>query len=183
MAAHKKHINLLPKDEFESSFVGKLLKWALTVGRYIVIGTELVVIGSFLSRFSLDRQLTDFNESIAQKQAIIASYGSLEDDIRSTQKRLVLIGKLNREQLGVSKFVDQAVAFTPVDVTYTQLGFSKDTVDLSGVAFSEAGFTTLLAELRIREEFERVNLKRVASQGESGGGIEFEIELKLASER
>ena len=179
MAARKKKINLLPKDEFDRSFLGKFLKWALTVGRYIVIGTELVVIGSFLARFSLDRQVTDLNEAIAQKQAIIDSFGTLEADARSIQARLVVIGDVSEDQLKVAEFLDKTSSFTPVDVVYTVLGFSQDEVTLSGVAFSEAGFRTLLLELGEDESFEKVAVERVTSEGDQGGGIEFDIKLTL----
>jgi hypothetical protein len=60
-------VNLLPKDPFLSTSLGKLLQWSLTVGRYLVIFTELIVVSSFAARFSLDRQVTDLNASILQK--------------------------------------------------------------------------------------------------------------------
>ena len=60
MAAPKKHeIELLPKEEWEKTSFGKFIKWTLNVGRYIVIATELIVILAFVSRFKLDRDLTD----------------------------------------------------------------------------------------------------------------------------
>src|SRR3989338_1332237 len=119
MPASDKYINLLPQDPFEASFLGKFLKWALSVGRYIVIGTELVVIGSFLTRFSLDRQVTDLNESIAQKQAIIASYGDLESKLRLLQAQLKLVEELDGQTLGTGNFMQTISSFTPLDVVYS----------------------------------------------------------------
>jgi len=179
MASRKNQINLLPKDEFEQSFWGKFLKWSLTVGRYIVIGTELVVIGSFLARFSLDRQVTDLNEAIAQKQAVIASYGDLEPEVRSIQKRLEVSEELIEQQLQTEEFLANTATFTPVDVAYNIMKFSKDEVVLSGVAFSEAGFRTLMVEVKSNESFSNVNLTRVSSEGDEGVGINFEIKMDL----
>jgi len=71
MPAQKSQIELLPREEWEETSFGKFLKWLLTVGRYIVIFTELVVILAFLSRFKLDRDLTDLYKQIENKQAII----------------------------------------------------------------------------------------------------------------
>ena len=70
-------INLVPKDPFFATIPGRVLKWALSAGRYIVIFTELVVIISFATRFTLDRQVTDLNDTITSKEAIINSYGAL----------------------------------------------------------------------------------------------------------
>lgn len=181
MAAQKKEVNLLPKDEFERSFVGKFLKWSLSVGRYIVIGTELVVIGSFLARFSLDRQVTDLNEALARKQAVIASYGDLESEIRSIQRRLDLIGSLSKDQLQLQGFLDRAVAFTPVDVVYSTFSLSREGISLKGTAFSEAGFRTLVAELRENTDFNRVDLRQVSSAGDEGVGIDFDIDVGIAA--
>ena len=58
-ARHPVPINLLPKTEFELSFWGRFIKWALSTGRYIIILTELVVIIAFMSRFKLDRDASD----------------------------------------------------------------------------------------------------------------------------
>lgn len=173
MAAQKTTINLLPQDPFDASFVGKLLKWALSVGRYIVIGTELVVIGSFLTRFSLDRQVTDLNEAMAQKLAILASYGDLETEVRSIQNRLKLVKDLSDQSLGVGQVMQTIVALTPVDVAYTRLELSNEEVVLSGRAVSDAGFQTLLSTVRQEEGFTKIEVERASSEG--GAGIEFAI--------
>ena len=82
MAAPKSEIELLPQEGWEKGTLGKLLKWALTAGRYIVIVTELAVIMAFLSRFKFDRELTDLHEEIKQKQAVIQSAQSFETEFR-----------------------------------------------------------------------------------------------------
>ena len=81
-------INLLPKDPFLESPLGKILQWALSAGRYLVIVTELVVVISFATRFSLDRRVTDLNSAIHQKQIIIQSYGDLEERVLTVQKKI-----------------------------------------------------------------------------------------------
>ena len=63
---HKNSVNLLPKDAFESSTFGVVLEWALAFGKWVVILTQLVVMGAFLWRFGLDRKLTDLRKEIAQ---------------------------------------------------------------------------------------------------------------------
>ncbi len=178
--AAQKQINLLPQDPFEQSFVGKFLKWALSVGRYIVIGTELVVIGSFLTRFSLDRQMTDLNEAIAQKQAILASYGNLENEVRSVQNRLNLVAEISKNQISSQKILAQISSFTPVDVTYKSITFAADTIKLSGMAFSEAGLQTLMGKLKSDKNFSKVEVKHLASASEAVESVGFDLEITLA---
>src|SRR3989344_7706937 len=168
MPASNKHINLLPPDPFEESFLGKFLKWVLSVGRYIVIGTELVVIGSFLARFSLDRQVTDLNESIAQNQAIIASYGDLEQQLRQLQAQLKVVEELEGQTLNAGNFFSLVTQFTPVDVVYDNVEIKSDTIDLAGNAYSEAGFRTLLTRLRVLPQIKRISVPNMSSGTGSG---------------
>src|SRR3989344_871361 len=81
-------INLLGQEDLKHTAQGRIIGWALTYGRYIMIGTEIVVLLAFISRFSLDRRLTDLKEEISQKQAILEANISLEQDIRLLQDTL-----------------------------------------------------------------------------------------------
>ncbi|MBI2009692.1 MAG: PilN domain-containing protein [Candidatus Chisholmbacteria bacterium] len=178
MTAQTLTINLLPKDEFERSFLGKFLKWALTVGRYIVIGTELVVISSFLARFSLDRQMTDLNEAMAAKQNVLASYATIESRVRVLQARLDLVKELTSEQLGMATLMTTTARLTPIDLVYTSLTYTPEAVTFQGIAFSEAGLQTLLSTMRAEKGFSKVTVKRISSAGSQGNGLDFEIEAQ-----
>ena len=48
----------------ELPFVERLYKWITSVGRYIVIGVEMVVLVAFIARFFLDQSLNDITEKI-----------------------------------------------------------------------------------------------------------------------
>ena len=72
------------------SFWGRFLKWSLTAGRYIIILTELVVIMAFMSRFKLDHDLSDLNDAILGKQALLEASSNTEKVLRLTQARLNL---------------------------------------------------------------------------------------------
>ena len=71
MPAKQPTINLIGEEEMAHTPVGRIVAWAVTYGRYIMIGTEIIVLLAFISRFSLDRKLTDLNDEVSQKQAII----------------------------------------------------------------------------------------------------------------
>src|SRR3972149_11726382 len=63
----------------------EILKWALTVGRLLVILTELTAFSAFIYRFTLDRTLIDLHEKINQEQAIVASLKDREAIYRNLQ--------------------------------------------------------------------------------------------------
>ena len=87
-AANEIKVNLLGQEQFTHAPLGRFVTWAMTYGRYIMISTEFVVLIAFLSRFSLDRQLTDLKDEISQKQDIIQANQTLESNFRMAQTEL-----------------------------------------------------------------------------------------------
>lgn len=176
-------INLLPKDPFEDSFWGRFLKWALSVGRYIVVATELIVVLSFLSRFKLDRDLTDLNEAVALNQAVLESYRDLEKDYRLLAKRLETINQLQGESLSGVKKIDELVGLTPVDVFFSRVTLNEKGIELTGTALSDRGLRTLLSKLKGEDRFERISVTSIVSGGSEGEGIAFRVKAEVGKEK
>lgn len=179
MAARKRDIELAPKEEWEKRPLGRFLKWALTIGRYIVIITELIVILAFLSRFKLDRDLTDLYEEIRQKQAIVESASDFENDFRFLQKRLATIQSLEEEQLGAARVLEEVTRLTPLDVSFTDLSSTSEEISFTATALSEAGLATFLRELKASPRFEKLILSQVSSETTKEIGIQFNLSAKL----
>ena len=180
MAAQKRKIELIPKEDWEKKPLGRFLKWALTIGRYIVIITELIVILAFLSRFKLDRDLTNLYEEIEQKQAIIESTSNLENDFRFLQKRLAAIQNLEKTQLKAAKVLEELAGLTPVDVVFTNLSSTNEEISFSATALSEVGLATFLNNLKSSGRFENLNLSQVSIGETKELGIQFNLSAKLA---
>ena len=67
MPAFELDIDLLKQKPIEERFLGRFLEWALSYGRYIIIGTQIIVLLAFFSRFKLDQELSDLHERIDEK--------------------------------------------------------------------------------------------------------------------
>lgn len=174
-AARKRDIELLPKEEWEKTSFGRFLKWALTAGRWIVIITELIVILAFLSRFKLDRDLTELYEDIKQKQTVIESASDFEDKFRFLQKRLATIDGLEKKQLAAEKVIDEIALLTPLDVSLNNLTISGKEISLTATALSEQGLATFLNNFKSSPKFEKLIISDVSSGTEKGVGIQFEL--------
>jgi Tfp pilus assembly protein PilN len=169
-------LNLYPEDPFYATLVGKILRWAVSAGRHIVIFTELVVIGSFLSRFVLDRQLTDLNTSIVQKQAIAESYGTLEADFRAAQRKTKDIAFVLSTQ-GRWPVIDTLAKVTPPDVKYSQISLSVDRLSLEGKANSNQSLSLLLRGLQAQPDFSAISVGEIQSGDQRDPGVTFNITL------
>jgi Tfp pilus assembly protein PilN len=175
MAARKTAIEFLPQEEWEKGTWGKVLKWALNIGRHIVIFTELVVILAFLSRFKLDRDLTDLGEKIKQQQAIITSWGNFEETFRFLGKRLETINELKKNQLETDLFLDELANLVPIDVVVYDFNISDKKLSLSATAFSEGGLSIFLKNLKNSSRFKNVKLTQLGFSPEKGEGIKFQL--------
>jgi len=179
MAARKTAIEFLPQEDWEKGTFGKILKWALTVGRHIVIFTELIVILAFLSRFKLDRDLTDLGEEIKQKQAIVEASAQFEKEFRFLGKQLQTIESLRKNQLGAEEVLSELAALIPVDVYLADFNVTGKQVSLTAIALSERGLGTFLRNLKESPKFENLSLSQVSSQMEKEIGIKFQLKGEL----
>src|SRR3989344_7346869 len=101
-AAKLAKINLLPKDSFDFSTLGKFLRWSLTTGRVLVVLTEFVVILAFGSRFYFDKRLNDLVEEIVQKQAVVDSYAEIEKTTRDILTKQEVVNSYLANNLRIS---------------------------------------------------------------------------------
>ena len=172
-------VNLISQDEFSQNAIGKVMLWALSIGRYIVVFTELIVIMSFLSRFKLDRELTDLNEAINRQKAIILSYGNLESDFRYAQSQLALVRE-NQSGISPTDVLTLLSQTTPTDVKVNQLQLSDSGMQLSATALSPQGFIRFITNLLAQESVSHLSIGGVSSK-DQGLTIEFEVTADIQS--
>ena len=175
MKLAKLRINLLPKEELEKRALGKFLKWSLTAGRYIIVGTEIIVLLAFFSRFKLDRQLTDLHEEISQKEAIAQYNSEFEKKARNIQKQLEEIKNIEKDydlSIKLLAFFEENI---PKEITLEKLSFSQEEISLSGVSLSTTSFIDFLARIRNSEKFSQVVLEDLSKTGEE------KLKFKLAA--
>ncbi len=171
-------INLLPKDPFLTSPIGRLLQWALSAGRYLVIFTELVVVMSFATRFSLDRQVTDLNGMIHQKQVIIESYGDLEDKVRAAQKKITAYQQVEQQQNLADAFT--AISeITPQDVILDELDIEQDHIVFSGTTRSSVSLNLLVNNIQLSPKFSDITIDKIQAASAQNPGYRFQIQAKL----
>jgi len=175
----KQVFNLLPKDELEKSTFGQFLKWALSIGRYIVMSVELLVILAFLFRFKLDQDKAALTEEIKRQQTVIGSFTELEKNVRYTQKRLELVKKIKQEPFNPSQILEDLAKLTPIDVTLSELAIKNDSLIIKGYGLSNVGLDTFLSGLKSSKKFSQINLQSVSSKGRKDPTLNFELTIKV----
>lgn len=171
-SAELPQVNLYPNDPFFDSLIGRVMRWLVGAGRHLIIFTELVVIVSFGSRFVLDRQLTDLNEQIMQKQAVAQSYGDLEQKFREAQQQVEDV-QLVLEQQGQLKVMTALSKVTPPTVKYSSIDIDEGSVSLNGETSTINMIALLVENLKNNPDFQRITINQIKQSEGSDPVLEF----------
>lgn len=162
MPKNQKLINLLPQEEFEASVTGRVLKWTMSTFRYIVIVTEMIVMGAFLSRFWLDAQNADLGDSLKTKTAQIQAQSDFEKTFRNFQTRLKVLAEMDKN-IEPTTVVGSIVSKLPTDVVLTSISYQDKSTALKGISGSEIGIAQFVANLRGDKTFKKITLGQITS--------------------
>jgi len=161
-------VNLIGEEEMEHTPVGRIVTWAVTYGRYIMIGTEIIVLLAFISRFSLDRKLTDLNDEVSQKQAIIDANHDFETEFRTLQNTLTKVQTLLTTPQTTENALSAVQTLLPGDVRLDSLDITGESVVGNVVANTTAGFSQMVANLQAANIFSQVDIGDVKRSPTAG---------------
>lgn len=178
-AQQQKTINLLVRTDFEYSTVGKLLAWLLSAGRTIVILTELVVIIAFLSRFWLDKTLTDLSEANESKRVQVEASFPFEEDFKDVQNKINLVKQLDKERIKTSSLVQTITQLLPSDIALISISFSGSKITLQGDSLTEASLAGFINSLESSKKFKNTTLTSIALENRAQQVIKFTINADL----
>jgi Tfp pilus assembly protein PilN len=169
----KGKVNLLPKDKFESSAIGKFLKWATSAGRAIVVLSEFVVICAFLSRFYFDTQLANLFDDIKQKKAIVAAAASFEEQFRQIQEKTQIVKALLAQESRPSVLISEISQLLPADVSLTGINLEGKMITLNGYCLTTNGLRLFWNGLNQHPQLGQVTLSNLSSRKEGLPGFDF----------
>lgn len=155
-------INLLKTGRV--NLFDKFIDWALTFGRVVVIGTEVIALCAFLYRFSLDRQLVDLHDQIELKDTYVRALKTNEEKYRNLQERLTLsstIGKSTTETVTLFKDI---IGLAPTDFFVNNLRISQENIRIEASAGSVSSLTYFIDKLKKYPQVETVSLDTIENK-------------------
>ena len=181
MPAKEISINLLGSQDLEHTPWGRIITWATTYGRYIMISTEIIVLLAFISRFSLDRKLTDLTEEINQKQEIIEANLEFEQQIKSSQANIASIKKLIANQEIPVSIVSSMETLIPLGVYLTSMDLNNGRLAVSANAGSTQAFSQFLSNLQTSKLIRNISLGDVNQTPALGITFQFSADVTGAN--
>lgn len=158
-------INLVKK---EVPFLDKFIAWALTIGRLLVVITELIALSAFIYRFSLDRQLIDLHSKIKQQEAIVNHFKSNEDAYRNLQERLALSKTFSKLSDNIGQTFKDVTGFAPKDILFSNLSFHRNRITINANAYSTSSLSSFINSLKNYRKIQTVSVDSIENKISSG---------------
>lgn len=173
-------INLLKNNK--NGFFEKALNWALTIGRILIITTELIALLAFLYRFGLDQQLIDLHTKIKQEQQIVQFQKQNEDTYRNLQERLAIASSSTSVARKNIKIIKDIIGFAPVGMTFTNFTFLGDTLRIEANVNSATPLSIFIASLRGYSQVSSISLDKIENKT-SAAAITVSISVNLKKQQ
>lgn len=159
-------INLLRKKEL--SPIDEFIKWALTIGRLIVILTEIIALSAFLYRFSLDRQLIDLHGKIKQEERVVAMLKDNENEYRALQEKLLNISKFEAKGEDTITSLVDVFSFASSDMTINSFTLGGNSAKIEATMYSVSALSNFINALKEYPRADSVSLDRIEKKTSNG---------------
>ncbi len=156
-----KELSLLPNESDNNSLSARVTRYLTTIGRYIIVFTELIVISAFISRFWLDRQNSDISESLRQQKAILESTAEFEKEYVSLQSRLKYIDGQYKNQPQYYSHIKSLVSSLPSDVFMDNMTIEPTSATLSLFSYQEDSLVNMIVNLSLNPDINTVDIRKI----------------------
>lgn len=153
----------LAKNRGESP-IDRIIAFALTTGRVVVILTEVIALGAFLYRFTLDQTLSRLHNDITQEVAIVKLFKNNETTFRSIQARLALAKTLGQQGSDLPQYLSDIMTFASPDVTITTIALASDGIRMEATTQSVTSLSTFVDKLKTYAPIASVSLNQISNQ-------------------
>lgn len=170
-------INLLKKQD--KKIFDKFIQWALTVGRIVVIATELIALSAFLYRFSLDRKLIDLHEEIKNNQNLVKLLKKDEDKYRNLQNRIAIASRFGERSDKIKQIYQSVLDIIPPELQLGTITLSESSVSIQGQARSVGALATFIRALKENKEISSIAINKLENKTSSGIlGVDLSVFFK-----
>ncbi|OGK40646.1 hypothetical protein A3A74_00515 [Candidatus Roizmanbacteria bacterium RIFCSPLOWO2_01_FULL_35_13] len=168
-------INLIGKARV--SVADNFLKWAVTVGRIVIVATELIALGALLYRFTIDRKIIDLHDQIRKAQIFVKAQSAKEKDYRSIQERLLNIKETEEDTKAKIEIMNDILgSIARGNFSSTNLTVAQQTISVNGIAFSIFPINNFLEKLKENPNVVSIALDEVSG---SAQGVQFKLTIEL----
>jgi hypothetical protein len=169
-------INLV-KDK-QIPLFDKFTNWVLTVGRLIVIITEIVAVIAFIYRFSLDEKLVNLHSAIKQKQNIVSILRNDESKYRNLQDRIALAASFSEKGAKASQAITDIISLIPSQTIVNNLIINKDKATININTSSVLSLADFINSLKNYNGIKSISIDNIENKPSVGLSVSVTTTLK-----
>lgn len=157
----KYSINLL--SEKEKPLLDRVMYFFLNYLRYIIIITQLVVIGVFFYRFQIDQRIVDLKESVDQKKEIVQVVLPLLQQAEIIDQRSSEAKKIFQKQQKLNSMIQYFLSQFPSNIQLINLEINPNSLKATGNSFDARqlqAFYTILKKDNKFTDIQLLNLRK-----------------------
>lgn len=158
-------INFINK---QTPFLDRFMDWTLTIGRLIVIITEVVAVIAFIYRFSLDEKLVDLHSAIKQKQSIISVLKNDENKYRNLQDRITLAAIFSEKADKSNQTITDIAGLIPKQARINNLILNKNQLNIGINVVSVFPLASLINSLKSYSGVKSISIDSIESKPSVG---------------
>ena len=168
-------INLIGKPK--QSLTQEFLKWAVNVGRIVIVVTELLALSALLYRFTVDRKIIDLHDKIKKAELFVKSQAAKEADYRSIQSRLENIKLTQAEtKIKIDIMNDILKSISQGNFSSTNLTVNLNNININGIAFSIFPINNFIQVLKENPNVTSISLDEITGVSQ---GVQFKLNIEL----
>jgi len=175
------NIDLMPGRQEPAGTTGTAVHWALTIGRFLVIGTEIIAIAIFALSVKLSADKQDLKESIKSLTSIVSAQEDFEKDFRTTQNRINEVRNKRLNHFLSNKLLSEFLGLLPTGMTLDSLDVKDGEMAFSGSFASPKELQTLISSFSKSEKIVGLNIIKLAHPTESSKEFKFSASAIIIS--
>lgn len=166
-----------PKENVEDV----VLRWAVQVGKIIIVTTELIALAALFFRFTIDRKIIDLNDKIKRADLFVGSQMNKEIEYRSLQKRLSYIKSLSDETEQKIDVMNTIIAVVNSGTfSSTNIVLNQNTISLSGTSISIFPINNLINTVKKNNNITGISIDELASTNQ---GVTFKVTMDIKTDK
>lgn len=168
----KVNINLLTKKE--EKLVNKVVYFGLHYLRYIIVITQIIVIGVFFYRFKIDQEIIDLKEKVQQKKEIFKITQPLLDEAQLINKESTFIQDVLAKQSNFNEDTQYIFNNIPSEMILNNVSVDEKAIVIEGISQSSNRIKQLTEILQKSNKFKEVQISKI---DKSETGYQFSINM------
>jgi hypothetical protein len=183
MPTKKQGINLLDPINPPMDLWTSVYNWVFKVGRYLLVGIEVLLLGVFFTRFVVDETNNNLTKKINDKVAVLSNteFRSQEVNFKNLSSLFLDINELQAKQVINSSLISEIVSSIPSELTVRSFGFGNNRVSLSVLATDLTVVKNYEFSLRQNPQYSNVVIT-ISKSGASGSTLSVTISFNIKEE-